>query len=100
MIAENWPKPLSALPGNEKWTWGAAEGIYAESPNRIYLFQRGELPVITRPKNTPIRAPNSAELRSDGARATSLTPSSLVSLNTCTPAVPPTGFVSLKPKRR
>jgi peptidylamidoglycolate lyase len=53
-IAENWPKPLSALPGNEKWTWGAAEGIFAESPNRIYLFERGELPVLTRPKNTPI----------------------------------------------
>ena len=53
-VDENWPKPLSALPGNENWTWGSAEGIYAESPNRIYLFERGELPNLTRPKNTPI----------------------------------------------
>src|SRR4030095_13535689 len=42
--AADWPKNLSTLPGHEKWTWGAAQGIFAESPNRVYLLARGELP--------------------------------------------------------
>jgi hypothetical protein len=25
----DWPKPLTALPGHEKWTWGSPEGIFA-----------------------------------------------------------------------
>src|SRR5690348_13082621 len=50
----DWPKPLTALPGHEKWTWGSPEGIFAESPDRIYMVERGELPEMTRPKNTPI----------------------------------------------
>ena len=41
-----WPKDLRTLPGNEKWTWGSGEGIFAESPNRVYILQRGELPVM------------------------------------------------------
>ena len=45
MVAD-WPKDLSALPGNEKWTWGSGEGIFAESPNRVFILQRGELPVL------------------------------------------------------
>jgi peptidylamidoglycolate lyase len=54
-VVADWPKPLSSMPGHDpKWSWGSAEGIYAESPNRIYLFQRGELPVLERPKNTPV----------------------------------------------
>jgi len=54
-VVADWPKPLSSMPGHDpKWSWGSAEGIYAETPNRIYLFQRGELPVLERPKNTPI----------------------------------------------
>src|SRR5258708_15470171 len=50
----DWPKPLTALPGHEKWTWGAVEGIFAQNPNRVFIIQRGELPTLTRPKNTPI----------------------------------------------
>lgn len=54
-VVADWPKPLSSMPGHDpKWSWGSAEGIFAESPNRIYLFQRGELPVLQRPKNTPV----------------------------------------------
>ena len=37
-------KPLSQLPGHDNWTWGAVEGIFAESPNRVFIAQRGELP--------------------------------------------------------
>src|ERR1051325_876030 len=40
----NWPKPMSTLPGHDAWTWGSMEGVFAESPNRVFLFQRGELP--------------------------------------------------------
>jgi hypothetical protein len=53
-VVPDWPKPLSSLPGHEKWTWGAVEGIFAQNPNRVFIVQRGELPVMTRPKNTPI----------------------------------------------
>jgi hypothetical protein len=49
---EGWPKPISGLPGNEKWTWGAGQGVFAESPNRVFVLQRGQLPNIQRP---PVR---------------------------------------------
>lgn len=52
-VVLNWPKPMSQLPGHDKWTWGAAQGVFAESPNRVFLLQRGELPVLERPKETP-----------------------------------------------
>src|SRR5258708_39373295 len=45
-VVPNWPKPMSQLPGHEKWGWGAVEGIFAENPNRIFIVQRGELPVL------------------------------------------------------
>ena len=52
-----WPKPLSTLPGHETWTWGAGQYVFAESPNRVFVLQRGELPVIKRPQGPPIRLP-------------------------------------------
>jgi hypothetical protein len=42
-VAKNWPKDISTLPGNEKWTYGAGESVFAESPNRIYALYRSEL---------------------------------------------------------
>jgi NHL repeat-containing protein len=53
-VAKDWPKPLSQLPGHEKWTWGSVEGVFAESPNRVFIFQRGELPLLTRPQGKPV----------------------------------------------
>ena len=50
----DWPKPLSQLPGHENWTWGAVEGIFAESPNRVFIAQRGEEPLLKRPPQTPV----------------------------------------------
>ena len=47
---KNWPKDISTLPGNQDWTWGAGQGIYAENPNRVFLLFRGELPNIKRPQ--------------------------------------------------
>ncbi len=48
-VVKGWPKDISTLPGNEKWTWGAGQSVYAESPNRVFLLFRGELPNIKRP---------------------------------------------------
>jgi len=52
LIVPNWPKPLPDQEG--KWTWGSMQGVFAESANRIYVLQRGELPVMRRPPNTAI----------------------------------------------
>ena len=47
-IAENWPLPLPDEADGVKhdgWTWGSQGAIYAESPDRIWFAQRGELPL-------------------------------------------------------
>src|SRR6185436_433142 len=49
-VVQGWPKDLASLPGHEKWTWGGARGVFAESPNRVYLLQGAELPNIKRPQ--------------------------------------------------
>jgi DNA-binding beta-propeller fold protein YncE len=49
-IVADWPKPISSLPGHEKWTWGAGQSVFAESANRVFILQRGELPNLQRPK--------------------------------------------------
>ena len=54
-VVEGWPKDLSTLPGHEKWTFGGARGIFAESPDRVYLLGGGELPNIPRPQTTQLR---------------------------------------------
>ena len=47
-VVENWPVPLaSQFPDHEAWTWGLMAGIFGESPNRVFLLQRGELPAKT-----------------------------------------------------
>jgi hypothetical protein len=35
---------------HEKWTYGGARGIFAESPNRVFLLGGGELPNMPRPR--------------------------------------------------
>ena len=46
----NWPKPLTALPGHEGWAWSTGMDIFAESPNRVFFLQKGELPDLKRPQ--------------------------------------------------
>ena len=44
----NWPQPLPDGPDGVKhdgWTWGSVGAIYAETPDRIWIAQRGELPL-------------------------------------------------------
>jgi DNA-binding beta-propeller fold protein YncE len=53
-VVADWPKDLSTLPGNEKWTWGAGQGVFAESPNRVFVVQRGQLPVLQKIQGTAL----------------------------------------------
>ncbi|MGH9146975.1 MAG: hypothetical protein ACRD1Q_09715, partial [Vicinamibacterales bacterium] len=48
----SWPQELTSLPGHEGWTYGAGQSVFAESPNRIFVLQRGELPELKRPMTT------------------------------------------------
>src|SRR5712664_2259662 len=48
-VVAGWPKDLSTRPGHEGWTFGAGQSVFAESPNRIFVLQRGELPNIKAP---------------------------------------------------
>src|SRR5882757_4840074 len=50
-VQEGWPQDLATLPGHEKWTYGGARGIFAESPNRVFLLGGGELPNLKRPQS-------------------------------------------------
>ena len=50
-VVKGWPKDISTIPGNEKWTYGAGQSVYAESPNRVFMLFRGELPNIPRPQS-------------------------------------------------
>jgi hypothetical protein len=54
-IVAGWPKPLAQLPGHEGWTFGAAQSVFAESPDRVFVLQRGELPEIERPATQRLR---------------------------------------------
>jgi hypothetical protein len=47
-LVANWPLPLADGPDGVKhdgWTWGSVGAIYAETPDRIWIAQRGELPL-------------------------------------------------------
>jgi hypothetical protein len=54
-VVADWPKPLARLDGHEGWTWGAGQSVFAESPNRVFVLQRGELPVVERPRTARLR---------------------------------------------
>ena len=46
---QGWPKDISKLPDTQGWTFGAGQSVFAESPNRVILLQRGLLPAVERP---------------------------------------------------
>ena len=48
-VVAGWPQDIGALPGNEAWTYGAAQAVFAESPDRVLMLYRGELPKLSRP---------------------------------------------------
>jgi hypothetical protein len=48
-VVPNWPQPMSAsLPNHEKWTWSVTMDVFAESPDRVLLVQKGELPLFAK----------------------------------------------------
>jgi len=49
-VVDGWPQPL---PGHEHWLWGSTSGVFAETPNRVFVLQRGELPA---PEGIPATA--------------------------------------------
>src|SRR2546425_2475487 len=49
-VVKGWPKDISTIPGNEAWTYGAGQSVYAENPNRVFMLFRGELPKMNRPE--------------------------------------------------
>ena len=47
-VVENWPQPLQDGADGVKhagWTWGSVGAVFAETPDRIWIAQRGELPL-------------------------------------------------------
>ena len=45
-VVEDWPRPLpDDRHSHDGWTWGSFGGVYAESPDRIWIAMRGELPL-------------------------------------------------------
>ena len=44
-VVSNWPQPLH----NDGWSWGSVAGVWAETPDRVFVFQRGELEVLKEP---------------------------------------------------
>src|SRR5438034_10748983 len=47
-LVENWPQPLPDGADGVKhagWTWGSVGAVWAETPDRIWIAQRGELPL-------------------------------------------------------
>ena len=54
-VVADWPKPLAQLPGHQGWTYGAAQSVFAASPDRVFVLQRGELPALERPATQRLR---------------------------------------------
>ena len=47
-VVANWPQPLPDGDDGVKhdgWTWGSTGAVYAETPDRIWIAMRGELPL-------------------------------------------------------
>ena len=45
-VVQDWPQPLpDDAHSHDGWTWGSTGAVFAESPDRIWIAQRGELPL-------------------------------------------------------
>ncbi len=49
-VVANWPQPI---PGTEGYTWGSTGGVFAETPDRVWIVQRGMLPLPPAPSSAP-----------------------------------------------
>ena len=44
---QNWPRPLAeSLPNHDGWTWSQSTDVFPESPDRVIVAQKGELPAL------------------------------------------------------
>jgi len=75
-VVEDWPQPLpDDRHSHDGWTWGSMGGVFAESPDRIWVAMRGELPLPDGAEPwTPYAALNpsrgNAQPNTDGLSAT------------------------------
>jgi hypothetical protein len=76
-LVANWPQPLPDGPDgvkHEGWTWGSVGAVFAETPDRIWIAQRGELPLPSGAKPwTPysmLQPPRTSTGNDDGLGAT------------------------------
>ena len=53
-VQVGWPKDVADLPGHGDWTFGAGQSVFAESPDRVFYLQRGELPNVDAPALTTL----------------------------------------------
>ena len=67
-VVADWPKPLAQLPGHEGWTYGAAQSVFAASPDRVFVLQRGELPALERPATQRLRIKTTTSSRAPPTR--------------------------------
>ena len=45
----DWPRPMGeSLPGHENWTYSVSMDVFAESPDRVLIASKGELPLIAK----------------------------------------------------
>src|ERR1051325_7053460 len=42
-VVPNWPQDNFFEKG---WTWGSTPAIYAQNPDRVFVYMRGELPTL------------------------------------------------------
>ncbi|MGE4657653.1 MAG: hypothetical protein AAEI08_01850, partial [Gammaproteobacteria bacterium] len=49
-VVTDWPKDIATLPGHSEWTFGAVRGVFAESPDRVFVLQVSEKPKVERPE--------------------------------------------------
>jgi hypothetical protein len=76
-LVANWPQPLPDGADGVKhagWTWGSVGAVYAETPDRVWIAQRGELPLPANAKPwTPyalLQPPRTSTGNTDGLSAT------------------------------
>ena len=55
-VVAGWPINIAdQIEGHEDWTWGAGQSVFAESPDRVFVLVRGEIPNVERPSNVNLR---------------------------------------------
>ena len=55
-VVPNWPKPLPSH--NAEWTFGGVVGVFAETPDRVFVLTRGDQPPNGDTRTAPPRRQN------------------------------------------